>query len=92
MDARADICAFGAVLYEMITGRKAFEGTSQASVISAILSSRPPAVAVRQPLTPPALDQVIKNCLAKDRNDRWASATTCSCSWTGLLHIFRLLL
>ena len=74
VDARADIFAFGAVLYEMITGRKAFEGTSQASVISAILSSDPPAVAVLQPLTPPALDQVIQNCLAKDRNDRWASA------------------
>ena len=74
VDARADIFAFGAVLYEMIAGRKAFEGTSQASVISAILSSDPPAVAVLQPLTPPALDQVIQNCLAKDRNDRWASA------------------
>jgi len=74
VDARADIFAFGAVLYEMITGRKAFEGTSQASVISAILSSDPPAVGVLQPLTPPALDQVIHNCLAKDRNDRWASA------------------
>ena len=74
VDARADIFAFGAVLYEMITGRKAFEGASQASVISAILSSDPPAVAVLQPLTPPALDQVIHNCLAKDRNDRWASA------------------
>lgn len=74
VDARADIFAFGAVLYEMIAGRKAFEGTSQASVISAILSSHPPAVGVLQPLTPPALDQVIENCLAKDRNDRWASA------------------
>jgi len=74
VDARADIFAFGAVLYEMITGRKAFEGASQASVISAILSSHPPAIAVLQPLTPPALDQVVKNCLAKDRNDRWASA------------------
>jgi Tol biopolymer transport system component len=74
VDVRADIFAFGAVLYEMIAGRKAFEGTSQASVISAILSSHPPAVAALQPLTPPALDQVIKHCLAKDRNDRWASA------------------
>jgi eukaryotic-like serine/threonine-protein kinase len=74
VDARADIFAFGAVLYEMIAGRKTFEGTSQASVISAILSSYPPAVAALQPLTPPALDQVIKNCLAKNRNDRWASA------------------
>ncbi|HEX2460529.1 MAG TPA: protein kinase [Vicinamibacterales bacterium] len=74
VDARADLFAFGAVLYEMITGRKAFEGTSQASVISAILSSQPQEVAVLQPLAPPALDQVIHNCLAKDRNHRWASA------------------
>jgi serine/threonine protein kinase len=73
-DARADLFAFGAVLYEMISGRKAFEGTSQASVISAILSSDPPSVTVLQPLTPAALDHVIHNCLAKDRNDRWASA------------------
>ena len=74
VDARADIFAFGAVLYEMITGRKAFEGTSQAVVMSAILSSDPPAVGALQPLTPPALDQVIRSCLAKDRKDRWASA------------------
>ena len=74
VDARADIFAFGAVLYEMITGRKAFEGTSRAAVMSAILSSDPPAVGALQPLTPPALDQVIRSCLAKDRKDRWASA------------------
>jgi eukaryotic-like serine/threonine-protein kinase len=73
VDARVDIFAFGAVLYEMLTGRKAFEGTSQASVISAILSSDPPGVAVLQPLTPPALERVIRTCLAKDRDDRWAS-------------------
>ena len=90
VDARADIFAFGAVLYEMITGRKAFEGTSQASVISAILSSHPPAVAVLQPLTPPALDQVIENCLAKDRNDRGRAPHDAAA--TGLLHIHRLLL
>jgi eukaryotic-like serine/threonine-protein kinase len=74
VDGRADIFAFGAVLYEMITGRQAFEGTSRAVVISAILSSDLPATAVLQPLTPPALDQVIRNCLAKDRSDRWQSA------------------
>jgi Tol biopolymer transport system component len=74
VDARADIFAFGAILYEMITGRRAFEGTSPASVMSAILSSDPPPVAVLQPLTPPALDQVIHHSLAKDRNHRWASA------------------
>jgi len=73
VDARADIFAFGAVLYEVITGRKAFEETSQARLISAILSSDPPAISVLQPLTPPALDRVIRTCLAKDRDDRWAS-------------------
>ena len=72
-DARADIFAFGAVLYEMLTGRRAFEGTSQASVISAIMSSDPPALGALQPLTPPALDRVIRTCLSKDRDDRWAS-------------------
>jgi eukaryotic-like serine/threonine-protein kinase len=73
VDARADIFAFGAVLYEVITGRKAFEETSQASLISAIMSSDPPAISVLQPLTPPALDRVIRTCLAKDRDGRWAS-------------------
>ena len=57
----------------MITGRKAFEETSQASLISAILSSEPPAISVLQPLTPPALDRLIRTCLAKDRDNRWAS-------------------
>ena len=51
--ARTDIFAFGAVLDEMLTGKRAFEGTSQASVISAILSSDPPPIAVLQPLSPP---------------------------------------
>jgi eukaryotic-like serine/threonine-protein kinase len=74
VDARADIFAFGAVLFEMFAGKKAFEGTSDASVISAILSFQPPPVTVLQPLAPPALDHVIHHCLAKDRSDRWASA------------------
>jgi Tol biopolymer transport system component len=73
IDARVDTFAFGAVFYEMVTGRKAFEGTSHASVISAILSSEPPAVAVVKPLTPPDVDRVIRTCLAKDRNERWAN-------------------
>jgi eukaryotic-like serine/threonine-protein kinase len=73
-DARTDIFAFGALLYEMLTGRKAFEGTSQASLISAILSSDPPPIAVLQPLSPPALDRVVKKCLAKDPDERWQSA------------------
>jgi len=73
-DARTDIFAFGALLYEMLTGRKAFEGTSQASLISAILSSDPSPIALRQPLSPPALDCVVKTCLAKDPDERWQSA------------------
>jgi serine/threonine protein kinase len=73
VDARADIFAFGAVLYEMITGRKAFEEASQARLILAILSSDPPSISVQQPLTPPAFDRVIRMCLARDRENRWAS-------------------
>jgi len=69
-DARTDIFAFGAVLYEMLTGKRAFEGTSQASVITAIMSSEPPPVSSRLPMTPPALDQLVRHCLAKDPDDR----------------------
>lgn len=73
VDARADIFSFGAVLYEMVTGRKAFEGDSQAGLISAILSATPPSAIVTQPLTPRALDRVIRTCLEKNRDERWAS-------------------
>jgi len=73
-DPRSDIFSFGSVLYEMVTGRKAFEGKSQASVIAAILTSEPQPVSALQPMTPPALDRVVKTCLAKDAEDRWQSA------------------
>jgi Tol biopolymer transport system component len=73
-DARTDIFAFGAVVYEMLTGRKAFEGKSQASLISAIMSSQPKALSSLQTLAPPALDQLLARCLAKDTDDRWQSA------------------
>ncbi len=73
-DARTDIFAFGAVVYEMATGRKAFEGTSQASVIAAILDRDPPPMATLQPTTPRTLDRVIRQCLAKAPDDRWQSA------------------
>jgi serine/threonine protein kinase len=73
-DARADIFAFGALMYEMATGRKAFESKSQASLISAIMSAEPPPMSAVQPMTPPALDHVVKKCLAKDPDDRWQSA------------------
>jgi serine/threonine protein kinase/Tol biopolymer transport system component len=73
-DERTDIFAFGAVLYETVTGRKAFEGKSQASLISAIMSSSPPAVSSLQTVAPPALDRVIATCLEKQREDRFQSA------------------
>src|SRR5712691_5018662 len=74
VDARTDIFAFGAVVYEMATGKKAFEGKSQASVIGAIMSSEPVPMSSLQPMTPPALDRVVKKCLAKESEDRWQSA------------------
>ena len=73
-DARTDIFAFGAVVYEMITGRKAFEGKSQASLIGAILERDPPPVSTLQPLSPPALDRVVQTCLTRDPDRRWQSA------------------
>src|SRR4029453_1543635 len=73
-DARTDLFAFGTVLYEMVTGQKAFSGQSQASLISAIMASEPKPVSAVRPMTPPALDRVIKSCLAKDPDDRWQNA------------------
>jgi Tol biopolymer transport system component/predicted Ser/Thr protein kinase len=74
VDARTDIFSFGAVLYEMITGRKAFVGKSQASLIAAILSSEPQPVSILQPMSPPALDRVVQRCLAKEPDGRWQTA------------------
>src|SRR5215813_13972571 len=65
-DARTDIFALGAVIYEMATGRKAFEGKSQASLISAIMSAEPLAISALQPMAAPALDHVARTCIAKD--------------------------
>jgi Tol biopolymer transport system component/predicted Ser/Thr protein kinase len=73
-DVRTDIFAFGTVLYEMATGKKAFSGASQASLIAAILEREPAPVSAVQPMAPPALDRVVKTCLAKDPEDRWQSA------------------
>ncbi|HYT31120.1 MAG TPA: serine/threonine-protein kinase, partial [Thermoanaerobaculia bacterium] len=73
-DARSDLFAFGAVLYEMATGHKAFSGKSQASLIAAILDSQPEPISTVQPMAPPALDRVVQTCLAKDPDDRWQTA------------------
>ncbi len=73
-DARTDIFALGTVLYEMATGRAAFQGKSTASLIAAILSSEPAPITTLQPMTPPALERVVKTCLAKDPDDRWQTA------------------
>ncbi len=72
-DARSDLFAFGAVLYEMLTGRKAFAGNSAASIIGAIMTSTPPAVSSVQPVTP-ALDRIVQRCFAKDPDQRWQTA------------------
>jgi eukaryotic-like serine/threonine-protein kinase len=73
-DARTDVFAFGCVLYEMATGKKAFSGATQASLISSILRDEPQPVSQVQPMSPRALDHVVQKCLAKDPEDRWQNA------------------
>jgi len=73
-DARSDVFAFGCVVYEMATAEKAFAGTSQASLISAILRDDPRPISQLLPSSPVALDRVVRTCLAKDPDDRWQSA------------------
>ena len=73
-DPRSDIFAFGSVLYEMVTGKRAFTGATQASVIASILKDTPPLPSALQPLSPPILDGTIATCLAKSPDDRWQTA------------------
>jgi Tol biopolymer transport system component len=73
VDARTDVFAFGALLYEMVTGRRAFEGKSQASLIAAILEHEPRPMSELQPLAPLALDWLVRGCLEKKPDDRWQS-------------------
>jgi eukaryotic-like serine/threonine-protein kinase len=73
-DGRADIFALGAILYEMISGRRAFEGQSRASVIAKILGAEPPSLTSLRQLTPPPLDRIVKRCLEKHPARRWQCA------------------
>jgi eukaryotic-like serine/threonine-protein kinase len=73
-DARTDLFAFGSVLFEMVSGRKAFQGDSQASLMAAILEREPPPLSSLQPLATPALERIVQACLAKDPDDRWQTA------------------
>jgi eukaryotic-like serine/threonine-protein kinase len=74
LDGRSDVFSLGAVLYEMATEKKAFEGKTQASVIAAILEREPPLVSSLQPMAPAAFDRIVKTCLAKDADERWQNA------------------
>jgi hypothetical protein len=73
-DARTDIFAFGVVVYEMVSGRKAFGGTMSASLFRAILTDQPPPLSMVQPVTPAALDRTVRRCLAKEPDARWQTA------------------
>ena len=74
-DARTDLFALGELIHEMATGKPAFSGKTKASLIASILSSEPPPISTVQPMTPPALDRIVKRCLAKDPDERWQSAS-----------------
>src|SRR6202050_3468896 len=73
-DERSDIFSFGAVLYEMLTGKRAFDGETKTAILAAILKDQPEAISQFQPLVPRALDRVVRKCLEKKPADRWHSA------------------
>jgi serine/threonine protein kinase/tetratricopeptide (TPR) repeat protein len=74
VDARTDIYALGLIVYEMITGQRAFAKGSQAGLIAAILKEDPPSMTTLQPKTPPVVERIIFTALAKDPNKRWQDA------------------
>jgi serine/threonine-protein kinase len=73
-DARTDLWALGTILYEMVTGGRAFEASTPVSLVGAVLEREPAPLHERQPLTPPALERLVRRCLAKDPDDRWDTA------------------
>jgi serine/threonine protein kinase len=74
LDARSDLFSLGAVLYEMVTGRKAFDGKSPMDTASSILEKEPESILAIAPMTPASVDHVIRRCLAKDPDERWQTA------------------
>ena len=74
-DVRSDIFAFGAIMYEMATGKRAFEGSSSATLIAAIIEREPVSISVIMPMTPPLFERLVKKCLSKDARKRWQSAS-----------------
>src|SRR5439155_7889143 len=85
LDGRSDIFSLGTVLYEMVTGQRAFEGKSRLSIASAILEKEPAPITTLKPLAPAALDHGIRNCLEKDPDNRWQTARDLSheLKWIG---------
>ena len=87
-DARTDVFAFGCVLYEMVTGRRAFTGDSPASVIAAILEREPaPMAGGSDPIPVPVLDAIVRTCLAKNPDDRWSSGHDVGVALARLGHV-----
>lgn len=74
VDARSDLFAFGCLMFEMLTGRRAFDGESPVSVISAVMTSEPPPATTLAPVTPQRLERLVAKCLEKSAEDRWQNA------------------
>jgi eukaryotic-like serine/threonine-protein kinase len=84
-DERTDIFAFGVLLYEMVTGKPPFSGKSRASLVAAILASEPTPIRTLQTMTPPALDHLVRVCLAKDPDERWQRAHDVKIALNGIV-------